>query len=94
MKNLNLFISDAKEFMANETNSLLIWIIIINVVVCLWIHHEINNVKLIMQSNNSKLIEQIEKVDKKVDFRYFNTTTSLEEIHHVKIDTRTGELKK
>lgn len=32
-------------------------------------------------------------IKKKVDHRYFNTTTSLEEIHNVKINTYNGELK-
>lgn len=36
---------------------------------------------------------QIQKLEKKVDFRYFNTTTSLEQIHNVKINTYNGELK-
>lgn len=32
-------------------------------------------------------------IKKKVDHRYFNTTTSLEQIHHVRIDTYDGQLK-
>lgn len=34
-----------------------------------------------------------EKIRKKVDHRYFNTTRSLEQIHNVKINTFDGELK-
>lgn len=33
------------------------------------------------------------KIKNKIDHRYFNTTTSLEEIHNVKINTYNGELK-
>ncbi len=33
------------------------------------------------------------KTSKRINHRYFNTTTSLEEIHHVKINTLNGELK-
>lgn len=30
---------------------------------------------------------------KKIDFRYFNTTRSLEDIHQVSIDTKDGKIK-
>ena len=33
------------------------------------------------------------KIKKKIDHRYFNTTTSLEQIHDVDINTSNGELK-
>ncbi len=33
------------------------------------------------------------KIKKKIDHRYFNTTTSMEEIFDVKINTLNGELK-
>lgn len=33
------------------------------------------------------------KLKKKIDHRYFNTTTTLEEIYHVRINTLNGELK-
>ena len=33
------------------------------------------------------------KIKKKIDHRYFNTTTTLEEIHNVKINTLNGELR-
>lgn len=31
---------------------------------------------------------------KKIDHRYFNTTTTIEEIHNVKVNTYNGEVKK
>lgn len=33
------------------------------------------------------------KIKKRIDFRYFNTTRSLEDIHNVEINTLNGELK-
>lgn len=33
------------------------------------------------------------EIKKKIDHRYFNTTTSLEEIHGVKINTYNGQLR-
>ena len=33
------------------------------------------------------------KIKKKIDHRYFNTTTTLEEIYNVKVNTLNGELK-
>lgn len=37
--------------------------------------------------NNHKAIE---KCERKVDFRYFNTTRSLEDIYNIKISTKDG----
>ena len=34
------------------------------------------------------------KLKKKIDHRYFNMTTTLEEIYNIKINTLNGELKK
>lgn len=34
------------------------------------------------------------KVLKKTDYRYFNVTRSLEDIHNVEIDTHNGEIKR
>ena len=42
---------------------------------------------------NANIANSTVVIKKKVDHRYFNTTTSLEEIHNVKIDTYKGELK-
>lgn len=42
---------------------------------------------------NANITNSTVAIKKKVDHRYFNTTTSLEEIHNVKIDTYKGELK-
>ena len=33
------------------------------------------------------------KIKKRIDFRYFNTTKSLEDIHKVEINTYNGEIK-
>ena len=33
------------------------------------------------------------KIKKRIDFRYFNTTRSLQDIHNVEINTLNGELK-
>ncbi len=32
-------------------------------------------------------------IKKKVDYRYFNTTTTLEQIHNIDVNTYNGELK-
>lgn len=50
---------------------------------------------IIYQVNTNKiLLSRIEKTEKKVDFRYFNTTRSLEDIHNVEIETRQGRVIK
>lgn len=42
---------------------------------------------------NHEINTNIVKVNKKVDFRYFNLTRSLESIHRVDINTRDGRLR-
>lgn len=97
MRNINLLFSDAKDFLSNEVNRVFVAVILIGFIVGLLVY---NGTSAILKSNeelkksNTELKEKIEKTKDRVDFRYFNTTKSLEEIHNVKIDTRTGELKK
>ena len=54
------------------------------------------NIYMINNINASKIevLEAVKKAEKKVDFRYFNLTNSLSDIHHVKIDTLHGRLEK
>lgn len=46
-----------------------------------------------MNSYN-QIMSRVGKVEKKVDFRYFNTTRSLEDIHGVEINTKNGKLER
>lgn len=39
-------------------------------------------------------MQKMEKLKTQVDFRYFNTTRSLEDIHNVRIDTHYGDVRK
>ncbi len=39
---------------------------------------------------NQSLLLELQKTQKKVDFRYFNLTRSLEDIHNIRIDTLDG----
>ncbi len=41
---------------------------------------------------NNTILKQIKKTEKKVDFRYFNTTRSLQDIHSVEIETKQGRV--
>lgn len=43
---------------------------------------------------NREINANIIKVNKKVDFRYFNLTRSLESIHKVEINTRDGKIER
>lgn len=49
---------------------------------------------VVTQSDIVELKNEISEVKKKVHFRYFNLTNSLEDIHKVKINTQNGHLKK
>ena len=41
----------------------------------------------------NNVIAELNKVEKKTDFRYFNLTRSLEDIHKVEIDTKDGRIR-
>lgn len=43
---------------------------------------------------NQIIIKEIKSVEKKVDFRYFNLTRSLESIYNIEIDTKDGRVRK
>lgn len=96
MRGLNLLFSDAKDFFANEMNRVLIAVILIGLVSYYMIYTlNLSIIKLNsnMEEYNTNLLKVIDETEKKVDFRYFNTTKTLEEIHNVKVNTKTGELK-
>lgn len=96
MRGLNLLFSDAKDFFANEMNRVFIAVILIGLVSYYMIYTlNLSIIKLNsnMEEYNTNLLKVIDETEKKVDFRYFNTTKTLEEIHNVKVNTKTGELK-
>lgn len=108
MKNLNLLFADAKDFLSNEVNRVFLAVIIFSLVIGYMVYNNnsaINkSTEVILKSNeevlkalensNTEIIQAVNDVEDKVDFRYFNTTKSLEKIHNVEINTKTGELKK
>ena len=47
-----------------------------------------------IQSHMTHIEELINSTEKKVDFRYFNITRSLQDIHKVEIDTNKGRVTK
>ena len=78
MRYFNLLISDAKEFLSDNINRLGILVILLFVInVC-----------------GFYIIEkELKECIKIVNFRYFNLTRSLEDIHNIKINTQDGTLK-
>lgn len=93
MKGFHLLISDAKSFFANEINSLSVWVLILTLCSAAFTHFEIAALKSEQQKETQKLCEELEVVRKRVDYRYFNTTRTLEGLYGVKIDTQDGSLK-
>lgn len=78
MRYLNLLISDAKEFLSDNINRLGVLVVLFCVInVC----------------GFYVLEKELKECTKTVNFRYFNITRSLEDIHNVKIDTQDGSLK-
>lgn len=94
MKNSNLFCSDIKVFITNEVNRLFILVIIVNILLGIWNHFDIRTIKRTNLETSQALSAEIKLVKNRTDFRYFNLTRSLEEIHNIKIDTKNGEIKK
>lgn len=86
---ISILFDDVKNFLSNEINRLTILLIAFIVICSVWqykIHNDILNIQTIIESKSNK-------IEKKVDFRYFNISRSLEKIFEVSIDTKNGELK-
>lgn len=83
-------IEEVGSFFANGMNRLFVSTIGIGIILIglnLYTIGEINNVK-------TDTLEAVKKAEKKVDFRYFNLTNSLQDIHKVKIETHHGRIEK
>lgn len=97
MRNINLLFSDAKDFLYNEVNRVFIAVILAGVILGYIIY---SGNSAILKSNeellksNAELMQKMEKLKAQVDFRYFNTIRSLEDIHNVRIDTHYGDVRK
>ena len=78
MRNFNLLFSDAKEFLSDNINRFGILVVLL----C-----------LINVCGFYVIEKELKECIKTVNFRYFNITRSLEDIHNVKIDTQDGSLK-
>ena len=97
MRNIYLLFSDAKDFLYNEVNRVFIAVILAGVILGYIIY---SGNSAILKSNeellksNAELMQKMEKLKAQVDFRYFNTTRSLEDIHNVRIDTHYGDVRK
>lgn len=97
MKNFSLLISDAKLFMANELNRVLVFLFLfasIFLVVEILEFREIRRIKSFISLNSKNIETDFDKTRKKIDYRYFNLTRTMEETYNIKVDTKTGELKK
>lgn len=70
---------DLKRFLKNKTNLTMI------LVICTLIMQFIIIFLLCFDTN---------KIIKKINHRYFNTTNSLEDIHHVNINTLNGSVRR
>lgn len=98
MKNyLGMLICDTKEFLCNETNRVFVSVIVLCLLVC---YCQIRTEKAIKRVYNydikakKELLTEIKTNRDKIHFRYFNLTTSLEELNNVKIDTLNGRVEK
>lgn len=86
---------DAKEFFSNGVNGVTVLLIISIIISCAWnykIEKEIKALSVKQQSNQVALMNEIESNRKKIHFRYFNLTKSIEDIAGVQIDTKDGSV--
>lgn len=83
-------IDEVGSFFANGMNRLLMAVIGIGVVLVYLNLYTITELNLV----KAQMLEAIQKTEKKVDFRYFNLTNSLQDIHNVKIETQHGRIEK
>ncbi len=93
---IGLLFSDAKDFLCNATNRVLVAVTIVGVLLCYFQYRTENKLNCIIEQSttaNSELLNEIRINRKKINFRYFNLTKSLEEIHKVEINTRNGKLE-
>lgn len=96
IKTKTIFFSDVKRFVKHLNYRIyVIQLFILSLLIVLicsgFIWHKIETKQI--NSSNQALLNRLDKLEKKVDFRYFNTTRSLEEIHDVHIDTLNGSLR-
>lgn len=97
MKNLKLLFIDAKDFLSNEVNRVFIAVIILGLSILYMIYNGNSSILKSYENilkSNEEILKAIDKTNDKVDFRYFNTTSSLEDIYDIEIDTKTGKVKK
>ena len=84
--------TEIRNFLRKENNFITI-LLILTLGFNIYNHISTNKKLQQIHSEFSHVSENFVLVKKKIDHRYFNTKTSLEQIHHVRIDTYDGQLK-
>lgn len=96
MEKFILFAQKNLKVIFDEKTNVIIALLLIALGLNIFAIFEIINVKKISDDNFQNLEKFIDKrcedVDDKVDFRYFNLTRSIQDIHGVNIDTRKGNV--
>lgn len=82
--------SDVKGFLGDSINRILLFEIVLCVLIAFFGFYLLKRI----DNAENQILLSVQKAEKKVDFRYFNLTRSMEEIHNVKIDTYRGQLDK
>lgn len=79
----NFLFSDLKEFLSNEVNRVFVAVLIFGAFM-VWQQYHFS----------AEILQAIDSAEKKVDYRYFNLTNTLQDIHKVEIDTKHGRVIK
>jgi len=81
---LNTLEKSVKTFLSDKINRLTVI-----AVICFGVLGY-SQIKMFKEFNS--ISKQVTKAERKVDFRYFNLTRSLQDINHVEIETRAGRV--
>lgn len=79
----NFLFSDLKEFLSNEVNRVFVAVLFFGVFMAWQQYHF-----------STEILQAVDSAEKKVDYRYFNLTNSIQDIHKVEIDTKHGRVVK
>ena len=82
--------NEMRVFLEDKVNRLSVIVVVLFLGV--YVQNYCTYLELINSTN--KLHADIVKTEKKVDFRYFNTTRSLQDLYGVEIDTHYGRVVK
>lgn len=98
MKNgLSTLFTDVRDFFDNRINIVLIAVIVFSLALLsgqITTNLKIAKLSAQIANTETKVVKEIETNRRKIHFRYFNLTRTLEDVYNVKVNTENGEIKR